>query len=99
MFIVDDIKKILIDAHSSIFDFHFPDNPIVPGALSAALLHQIYYKQHESSYYDVNILFEQPIRQYDILTLHTRNEQLFYLIKIIKRRLSCILVKEIKSQK
>lgn len=69
MFVVNG-DKVEVDSQSPVFDFHFPGNPIVPGALTAALMHHDYCRKNSEMIRDVDILFKKPISKQDVLTLY-----------------------------
>lgn len=51
-------------AEHFIFDFHLPGYPVVPGAISAGLLHQSYCAQlNFDNTSDVDIFFQKPLRK------------------------------------
>jgi hypothetical protein len=54
---------------SAIFDFHFPNRSLVPGALSAGLLHQSHILGANCPGQYVDIIFLKPITEADQFTL------------------------------
>lgn len=49
------------DSANVIFDFHLPGYPVVPGAITAGFIHQVYCAQLQDAGAVVDILFQQPI--------------------------------------
>lgn len=60
MFIIQN-NWLTPDPEHDIFDFHLPGYPVVPGAISAGLLHQAYCEQFNRADSVVDIFFHHPI--------------------------------------
>lgn len=60
MFIMQD-NWLTLEPDHFIFEFHLPEYPVVPGAISAGLMHHTYGEHFDSVTTDVDILFLKPI--------------------------------------